>query len=205
LTGFVAIDGQLQADAVVTVMGGSDLMRMATTDANGQYTVDHLAAGQYLVTAQMLGKEILSGVLNPRLNRVQIVNGEVSEYNFGAQAGGTVRGYCSPPPPMTGAGFVLLRDPSFPLDWSQIDLQLLLNMASNLSAIPEFIEALEPVGRDGSFTVTNVQLGAFQLDIIYLNSPAGLLDGGWQQVFGTSVAIESAEPIDLGQIAVNAP
>ncbi|MDQ1255844.1 MAG: hypothetical protein QG656_438, partial [Candidatus Hydrogenedentes bacterium] len=205
LTGFVAIDGQLQADAVVTVMGGSDLVRMTNTDANGQYTIDHLSAGQYLVTAQMLGKEILSGVLNPRLNRVQIVNGEVSEYNFGAQGGGTVRGYCSSPPPMTGAGFVLLRDPTFPLDWSQIDLQLLLNLASNLSTIPDFIEALEPVGRDGSFTVTNVQLGVFQLDIIYIDSPAGILEGGWQPVFSTSVAIESAEPIDLGQIAVNAP
>ncbi len=205
LTGYVVRNGQRQPEAIVTVFG-NNVTRMASTDENGDYRIDNLPAGRYQVSAQVLGQELLTNLLAPELNRIEIFDGETTVFNIGEISGGTITGLCTPPPPITGMGYALLHEPGVPIDLSRMagpglllrlrDPQSLLNMVAGMA------EAASPVSPEGDFRLTGISQGEHQLDIIYAGALGEVVLGELRPLFSTTITVEGEGEINLGEIVL---
>ncbi len=158
-------DGAVAANALVVMLAGGE-PHTTTTDENGFYRMDDVAAGVHMIMLVQTTLESI-GNFSGGGERVEIIDGQTTLYNIGDVVGTRITGSVSPPPEGVGvalggmdlpAGVVLLR----PIGFGMADLNMSLTIP-DLLATP-----FAPIDAQGRFTLENVTPGNWELDFVFL-------------------------------------
>ncbi|MBI5093563.1 MAG: carboxypeptidase regulatory-like domain-containing protein [Candidatus Hydrogenedentes bacterium] len=200
LQGYVTLDGQLKPGVIVTVVGNG-VSQMATTDHNGQYRIQGLAAGTYMASAVSLDAAGLSSQFSALHAQVQIAEGAQTTYNFGSEVGATVNGACAPPPSAGTVGIALIRIPGGPPGLSALSLGNPSSWFDGASSAGNYIIGMSRIDSYGYFTIPSVPRGTFVLDVYYMNM-GQLLSGGGRPAYSAALTVPDESEISV-EIAVN--
>ena len=194
--GYVLQDGEILVGAVVTAVGNG-VNQSTTSDANGQYIMDRLPPGEYLLSSVSLEDPNIRSLFAPRHATVVIEEGAVTTYNFGDEIGTRIEGYVTPAPPDGQLGFALLVLPG------AADQVLALNMTNpfgwftgNIGGAGSLVMGMGTVAADGSFVIENAPPGTHELLIIYANMGAilsNMTEVAAQQV----IDVQPGDPMQL--------
>ena len=195
LQGYVTIDGALKVGAVVTIVGDG-VADMTTTDRNGFYRIEGLAAGTYLASAASLEPAQAMALFAPLHASVEIYEGRTTVHNFGEEIGAAVVGYCDPAPPVGTFGFAVVRMPGAPGAMSGLNLRNPASWFTGDTTAGNFIVGVAQIGRDGYFRIDNVPEGTFIVDVLYLNL-GEVLSGGGRAAYETTITVTGTEEIQL--------
>lgn len=167
--GYVVIDGAVVAGAVVTAVSNG-VNEVVTSDANGQYIIDNLPPGEYLLSAVSLEQPDIRSLFAPQHATVVIEEGAITTHNFGENTGVRIEGYLSPPPPNGQLGFALLILPG------AADQVLTLNMTNPLGwflgssgGAGSLVLGMGTVEPSGQFVIENAPVGTHELIVVYAN------------------------------------
>lgn len=202
IQGYVISGGQYQAGAFVTALGPGTT-QMSTTDQNGYYVLGGLASGTYMLTAVSLQGGGLAGAFSPLHGRAEVVEGQITTYNFGEEVGATIEGLCTPEPAAGTLGFAIVRVPGAPGGVQGLNLTNPGSWFSGGAGLGNFVVGMAQVGRDGYFKITNIPEGSFLLEVYY-RSMGEVLSGVGSPVYSSPVNVQGRENMRL-DISVSAP
>lgn len=194
IEGSVYRNGRPLADALIVVVGEGGTQSVSS-DANGRYRVDGLAAGTYQVTVTPLGgMDLIGGTPQIQSTSLEVVEGQVTRHDFGDGSGTQVIGRCEPPPPgglFALPGFAVLRPFGFPI----AEFGEILDRPERLLRLQGQIASITP--GSGDFTIEDVFPGEYQLDIFY---PVPGQLGAFRYVHIETVTVTGEEDVrlDLG-------
>jgi len=195
LQGYVSIDGQLTAGAIVTLIG-NNISKMTTTDRNGQYIIEDVPAGSYLASAASLQDGSFMSMFAPLHARVEIYEGRTTVHNFGEETGTTVVGICEPPPKFGTAGFAVIRIPGAPGGMSGMNFANPLSWFTEDSTNANYVVGMSQFGSDGYFKIDNVPPGMFLLEVYYLDLTE-MLSGVGRPGYSETINITDQEVVEL--------
>jgi len=138
------------------LIAGSGNTRTATTDASGFYRVENLSPGIYQAMVTDVSSGSLDSIYGAQGRQVMVEEGKVSRCDFGQEIGGRIEGTCVPGPGNLLGGRVVLNMPGanpLPLG-AMADLGQLMGQSTGITPA-------------GTFTLTDVPPGDWQLDIYY--------------------------------------
>jgi len=157
LEGYVFNDGRPQEGALVGILATVGALKTATTDENGYYRIDDLPAGQHQAAARTGNVNNPMELLNAESVTVEIIDGQVTQHNFGETSGTRIEGFCVPGPPTFLGGRVVLREPGR----SGIPL-------GGMAAVDQLQGMSTGINLDGSFAFdSGVPPDEYQIDVFY--------------------------------------
>lgn len=155
LEGYVYRSGRAVPGAMV-ILVGQGATQNATTDNNGYYSIDNLAAGEYQVMVAPIGSGDITGLYSAQGDQIYVEEGRSTRHDFGAGIGARIEGRCMPAPRLMG--LVALRPPGVP--------PLQPGDAAIVNRMPGRTTGINPL--DGSFLFEDVTPGEWELDIYYI-------------------------------------
>lgn len=162
LVGTVRRQGQVMADAMVTIVGtDTGTTRSVQTDGSGYYEADGLGTGNYQVAVTNIGSGGgFGGLTEAFSNTVFVTEGETSRLDFGSGVGTVINGTTSRPPTasLVPTGYALL----VPAEMGP------LGDTINIDALR--VTRATAVGMGGQFTFEDVYAGAYFLQVFYADS-----------------------------------
>ena len=172
LEGYVYKNGVPVVGAMVVVLAKGQ-PSTATTDASGWYEINEIPAGLAQAMVMPTGVTDISGFMGLgsasglQTVPVEIVSGRTTRYDFGAMTGTRIVGQCTPAPvnPLLG-GAVVLRQPGSPLV-PRCGVVEALQLSDGVTAA---------ISGTGDFTIDDVPLGDWQLDVYYSSAGMGFME-----------------------------
>jgi hypothetical protein len=195
LRGSVSIGGKAAPGALVTAVSGGS-RKTATADRNGQYLIEALPAGEYLVTAVSV-EQVSRGSFAPVHAQARVEVGKTTVCNLGDEKGATIEGFCIPAPPPGKMGFAVLRLAGAGDEIASLNLRDLMSWFGVEGSAGGAIVGFSPVeGSDGYFKIENAPHGQYVLDIFYLNM-ADVFGRGGQRVATGVIEITGDQTLEV--------
>ena len=193
IEGNLLIGGRPVYGATVTAFG-EGTPQVTQTESDGFFRFEGLAAGSYLVSAVPFGTGGLSALLDIRMERVYVEDGQTTTAFFD-DAGTDIEGLCNPPP-ATGDLTAGLATLSFPGTGPTM-IGASLNAMSLLQN--PYLLSGGTVTTTGEYRIRAIPPGEYQINIYY-----GSLLGSLRLVAVVPVAVQGEGILQL-DIQVDAP
>lgn len=167
IQGTVTRLGEPRSGMMVQIVG-SGPMRMDTTGADGTYSLDSLAPGEYMVAVTDMSGMLTGGGMSYKSTNVDIGDGEIETVDFDFGHGFTVRGKITNFSP-GAAMMATLRIPGGPgpEDYDPLDMQAAI-------AAGKFQRGVGMIQPDGTFMMSDIEPGEYILEVPRL--PDNIMD-----------------------------
>jgi hypothetical protein len=165
LEGTVAMNGRLEPGAVVTVVGGG-VNEITSSDANGAYHIEKLAAGSYMVSAISFGSPSMGLPFSLVHARTDVIDGQTNICNLGEPTPTALYVMCTLPPPQGTIAYAVLYLLGAPAELLNMNMLAFGNMSGSAADIANYIMGLAPIGPDGVFRLENLVGGQYALEVV---------------------------------------
>lgn len=166
IEGRVTDNGEPMAGIMVQIVG-SGPMRMQTTEANGRYSVEGLAPGDYMVAASDTSSVITDGAIRYKSLNVSLEAGEAREVDLEFGSGFDLRVKITNPRSTVSMATMRIPGGAGPEDYDPLDIPAALEAA-------KFQRGVAMIRPDGAFTMRDLEPGNYILEVLAL--PGNMMD-----------------------------